>query len=839
MATELDQTSTLQALADSTAIIIDRAAVPEKIVGQAWLISKGRVVTLASVVSNYADAPYALLIRFPHPNLSYSVRTVTLHPDFNKREARDYYLAQARGPLPPYTGENDVATMALDSDTTPPEAARMAEVNRALSVPFEISPQDMSGTMRSGDVPQILQSVLSTGRMGLLTMMDTRNIPFARLAVKQTRIVRANFQSLYNEVAVCELLWRQPPGSFVFQPQEFRWPPDIPEIATPTEQLLAEAQRRFDELPQLLDSLGGGDNRFIRIAPTADFNQVPQNDRWLIERLWEALDGYLPLSKLADRVGADSYGVAKQIYQLASMGLLNVEQNALFHNNGQLGPLILPAQELELNTWDSLTAFSLDPQSGCPVSYGGNFFGGAHAINAKTLLHTIPVPQYIGPAIVLKDGKFVGLHSGAFPLKGVVNPPPIALHRMMWVGALNDLGTKRLRTAEATAAEAASGDMQLAQEQAMIQRTSMRMKSLTEPSAAEPPKPMQEDPQAAANNIRILAGAGLMFILGLGMMLFSFFSPHGQSGSAPQPVAQVPAKTATASASTASQTEEKPLPGKFDKSMGDESAAKIAYDLIGIATPPDTYVFKDSSKLTDPKRSFELTSDAKNFDFLFVEWPNQSPLEDLDLIAKHLPCYDLLRCDPGHNEATGQGPHVVWADNHYVSNDDSHTVTNVQVGVWDIHKDGKTVVYICRPLSGQGLPDVDYPADFVENLIAEGEKTRVVADQGKSALPDGALATPAQLGQYRDKLAALIKSNYKPPHYDIDTNTKVALAVTIDSKGNITEMNLKPNPNDDFNKALQKAVDLSSPLPSPPRTKQGSYAVTISAHADDINVDEQ
>jgi TonB family protein len=840
MATELNQTTTLQGLADSTAIIVDRAATPEKVLGQAWLISKGRVATLASLVSNYAEAPFALLVKFPHPGLSYSVRTIQLHPDFNKRECRDYYLSQGRGTLPPYQADNDMATLALDSDTTAPPAERLAEVNRLLSVPMEVNPQDMSGAMRPGDVPAILQSVLSTGRLGVLTMMDERNIPFARLSVKQTRIVRANFRSLYNEVAVCELMWQQPPGRFVFQPQEFRWPPDIPEMNTPTEQLLAEAQRRFEELPQVLDQLGGQESRFVRISPTADFGQIPQQDRWLVERVWETLDGFMPLGKIADRVGADSYSVAKKVYDLASMGLLNIDQGSPFHQNGQLGPLILPAQDLELNTWDALTAFSIDPHSAGPLAFSGNFFGGAHAINAKTLLHTAPVPQYAGAALIMKDGKMVGIHSGAYPLRGVANPPPIALYRMMWVGALNDLGTKRLRTAEVVAAEAASSaETQLQQEAAMIQRTSMRMKSL-EHNDQEATAAIPADDKLSPKQMKILGGAGAMFVLGFLMMIISFITPHGGPAPAPTPDGK-PAATTTASAGGTTQAPaySKNPPASFKQEMGDPAAAKIAFDLLGITAPPAGFVFKDSSQLTDPKRSFELVSENKNLDLLIIEWPNQGPLQNLDLLSKHLPFWDLIRGDQGHPEMTGTGAHVFWHGGHFVTNDDNHTMSMDQIGVWDPHKEGKTIIYMVKPVSGPGNGDMDYPANLMETLIAEGEKARAVSAHGHAAaLPDGAIATESQLSDYRKKLADLVKSHYKPPAYDVDTNTKVALNITLDSNGNITQINLQPNPSDDFNNALQKAVDNSAPLPAPPKTKSGSYAITVKAHADDITVEE-
>ena len=58
-----------QNYADATGFVVDRSATPPKIVGQAFLVSKSRAVTCASVVANYVEAPWALEVRFPHPDI--------------------------------------------------------------------------------------------------------------------------------------------------------------------------------------------------------------------------------------------------------------------------------------------------------------------------------------------------------------------------------------------------------------------------------------------------------------------------------------------------------------------------------------------------------------------------------------------------------------------------------------------------------------------------------------------------------------------------------------------------------------------------------------------------
>lgn len=850
MATDLDKVTSLQALADSTGLIYDRAVYPEKVIGQAWLISRGRVVTLASAVSNYYDAPWALIIKFPHPNLTYAVRTVTLHPDFNKREARDYYLAAARGGMPPPAFENDIATLALDTEVTVPEPERVAELNRALSLPFEISANDMSGAMRGGELLNILQSALSTGRSGLLTMVDQRNVPYARISVRQARVVRAQFENLFNEIAVCELIWRKQAGNFAFQPVDnHRWPPDVPEIATPTDQIIAEAMRRADELPRVIDMLGGPEVRFERITKLADFSQINPAERWVAERVWEVIDGYLPLSKIAERAGTDTYSAIKMMWDFATMGLINVNQNPTFHNSGQPGPLLLPAQDVELNTWDQLTAMYLDPISGGPAIQTGNFFGSAHVLQNKSLLHTAPVPATVYPAAVFKDGKLVGIHTGPANVRGQ-NMPPVTLQRMIWIGALNDIGTKRLRTAEAAAEEdMMEGDLPSEDPQATSQRLqTLRNRPMStlegstksgKPGASKPGQPVVELPEeetgplAKVSKKALLVPSALMFVSGALMLAMSFMMPHGGGPQTAQKGPETTTETATATAAPA------PLPANPE--IGDPKAQAMATSWAQMSgTPPPTYKFTDTMKLTDPRESFGLRSEGKNTEIVFIRWPNAAPLNDLTLAPKLVGgFFKLYPMDK--TVWSGNTAHTQWMACSMGSYELGIKGTIFVMGTMRSTDPNGCVLWAARGAQeNTSVPDIEYPPKVVEQMVvAKLAQPRGGAGNDATGTAEVKLATPEQLTDYRKKLASLIKQNYKMPKAGEDADTSVGIAFTIDTTGAVSNLQIKPNPDDEFNKAIQRAFDASKPLPPAPQTKSGKYELLILANGTDITVDEQ
>jgi hypothetical protein len=850
MATDIDKTTSLKALADSTALIYDRAITPERVVGQAWLISKGRVATTASAVANYSEAPWALVVKFPHPDVTYGVRTIQVHPDFNKREARDHYLSQAYGTPTPVSFDNDIATLALESDLTPPPPEKIAELNRALSVPFEISPRDMSGSMRPGDLPSILQSAITTGRSGLLTMVDVRNIPFARIGLRQARITKVEYNGLYNEVGLCELLYRKPTGNFAFQPtEEYKWPSDLHELSTTAEQIVAEGVRRADELPKVIEMLGGLETRFDKATKYADFSTIKQHERWVAERLWEVFDGYLPLSKVAERISADTYSTVKMIWEFANMGLITPSQAKAFHSNGQVGPMLVPAQDLELSVWDDLTGFFLDPISGNPVQVKGNLYGPSKVLNNKTLLHTVSLPPAVLTAAILKDSKLVGLYSGPYVVKGGANAPPMGLNKMTWIGALNDLGAKRLRTDTTENSEPVEVPME--KDPSVSQKISLRSRaaSMSIPEMPATPMPAEEEsgPLAKFSKQQLaMAAAGSLGLCFL-MMLFGMLSPHP----APAPtVVAANTSTATSTAANTTTTSTTPAtsvapvssPNGEKVELGDEKAAAVAKDSFGLQIPPNQFVFEDTSEKTKPKISFGIASELKNLDIMFYLWPNQAPISDLNLIAKAPPFTGMYRQEVSVIEFKGSTAHTSWMGGHYLMGEKQELGTAV-VGVWPgKNQNNECVIFVAKPHTGLALSDLYAVPNMVEEFIRMNSGTPKPAGANTAASGQqtgGELAKPEELLAYRKKLGALIQSNYKQPkEAESGGDNKVGMSFSVDTEGKVSDLQIKPNANEDFNNAIRKAYDQSQPLPAAPKTKSGKYTVMVTADGSTVTVDE-
>lgn len=67
---------------DALANVIAQDGGREIILGQAWLVATGRLVTCGHVVERYASSPYGLFVKFPSSGNKYPVSLVRLHPSF-------------------------------------------------------------------------------------------------------------------------------------------------------------------------------------------------------------------------------------------------------------------------------------------------------------------------------------------------------------------------------------------------------------------------------------------------------------------------------------------------------------------------------------------------------------------------------------------------------------------------------------------------------------------------------------------------------------------------------------------------------------------------------------
>lgn len=877
-----------QNYADATAYVIDRTVSPPKVLGEAFLVSKSRAVTCASITFNYTEAPWALSLHFPHPDATLGIKTVNLHNDFDKVAARKWYLAQTGNPGDYLSASNDMASLSVDSLLQELQPEKVGELNRALAIPFSSDGVEASGQIAGPEFVSILQGILQAQRTGLLTLLDNRNIPIARLAVAPGQIQKVYYRGLLGELAFFELYYRKPAAGFMFQSNSSFNRGNVRDISAPADALIQEAERRIEETPGMLTYLGGGDARYQRRMETLNPSDVSENIQWLAERLWASLDGYTTLDKLSEKVGADTYTVVLAIRELVNRAAVSmINRSTPFHCNGQIGTPLISHTDFEINAWDPLQAFYLDPLSGCPTWLQGNFFGVANALQPKNMLHTIAFPVNVPGALILKDYKLIGLHSAPHVPRPGQPAPPVKLYQMMWMGALLDLSTKKARSVADD--QSATGE-----QQGVMAGLRSKMDITDEAAAAaaeklekyvcpscystntkvgpcfncgtmiEPPPP---DPEAdglkktaLADQIKKLqakyklSNAQLVMIgaVVIGLPLCALVALTSNSGSAPPPPVVVDS-------------------GPTHKSS--EKGMQTAVDMAGFkATAIPGYWYEDTSEQTKPAPSFALLSEQSNQKVEFIVFDDMSPVSNLSNFVGLPPFSDVFRADSLEKTKIDENFQVLgdgnlhWFVGHYQRPKDKdhpndQVTEKLLVGAFPSPVKGKSILVEGRALTPGSEYDykttlwlcdqmaADYTARGNAARTGEDSKKLLVGTDTKTDTSDDAqkeksLASDEDIDTYCKKLEEILQPKLKLPddvqealHKKKPVKINAGLKVGFSEDGKVTKLEITQQPSmGSAMDALTKDVNACAPYENVPHTKEGTLTLLVKLNDDKITV---
>lgn len=874
----------LSSLANVVGLVVDRTVIPEIVLGQACLVSKGRSVACASSVYNYVEAPWALSVRFLHPDLEYGVKQLSLHPDFSRRDARASYLTQTGLPTdPPLCLDNDIATLTIDPVLQELEGQHVAELNGLLSLSPEVTPQEVSGPVQGDDIASIIERLATSGREGLLTLLDERKRPVARLAVRQGVqgfVQRSIFKMLTGELAVFELILRKPRGMFIFQQNAaFSWP-NARDIETPLDKLLAEATRRAAEMPAFVSSLGGPKARYVKTVPQMDVNAVHPNARWIVERLWTVLDGYLTLDKIWERIGADTYTTLRAVQEMLRLRIIALEPGSAFPSSGQLGVPLAPYPPQDLKPGEPLTGFFLDPLTGRPVTIQGAFQGKA-TTGSNTLLHNIQFPPAVSGAIVVKNNQLIGLTSGPYIVPPGQAAPQARLYQMTPVQALSD-SVKKLRNTGAfdvSAPEppppAAQPQEPVAQDVALPQGARIGRficpacnalniaSGLCQRCGADLETGQMPPPAKGERSLRslqsidgisskhLMMGGAAVLVLGSAAMLFMG-----------QPKQTAPQSPTPAPAATTAQS-----------SAGDQSkAVKIAVEQAGFKdTLPPGYTYSDPSAETNNAPSFMVGSEEKNQRILGIIMETTAPADHLELVAIKVPYTDFAANPDIQNskEQIAAGPSnwggvkFNYVVGRYMKPDGTQQMALVGTFLSPIK--GKSVLIIARPFKDVNL---DYKTTLwlietlAEPLIAKtpkpeetaantgdtspqatkaGESNEVGSENKKdeSTTEEKKEATSEELAAYAKKLEESLKAKFSPPKEAVKSKAKATMLVGIDEQGHVSKLELsEASGEDNYDQALSKLVQ-SFQYPPAPYSKSGPLILKVTADGAKLIVSQQ
>lgn len=881
-------------------IVMDRTVDPPKVLGQAFMVSKTRLVTNASSVFHYTEAPWAIEVLFPFPDVRVTIKAVNLHNDYDKVAARAMYLAQTGTPTDHslHIQMNDIAVLIIDPQPPDVPQDRIAELNRALSLPFSGEGVEASGNLRGTEFVQIINTALEAGREGLLTLFDSRNIPIAHIAIARGGILKVfHEQVMSSEMAFCELVYRQPAHGFAFKPGvDIDWG-EVPEVQTPPDRLTWEAMRRANEIPKLLQQLGGPEARYQQVVQNFDPEAASEEIRWMVAPLWASLDGYTSLDKLPKRVGVDTYTILIAIRELVNRGVASqINRISPFPCTGQMGTPLISHTDFEVHPWDPLQAFYLDPISGKPTWLEGNFFGVANSLQPKNMLHTIAIPKDARGCLILKDYKLIGLHIGAQELKPGQPAPPVKCYQFMWMGALLDLSTRKVRSSgegEEEGVGTLRSSMDALSEENQDRANVVKIQCPTcfavnadygtcttcgatieappeepEPSnkllASKPAKELKKlqkqygitDKQAKIGG-GVLIGCLLMMVMCVGI-------PKG-------------AKTDT--------TPSKPIVQPIAKTpASDKKAVQLAVDEGGFsATAPPMYSYVDTSDLTAPTPSFGLNSEQANQKILFIVYDDLAPLTSLNNFCGKPPFQEVDRADASSSvidsseQILGAGK-LKWILGRYTKAGLKEPI-HIMLASFPAAKEGKSILVVAQAFDDKGKRAYNHKTTLfvLDEIASEMTAKRNEEVLSTSNSDKGATATDEDDEEFDEsedgasdtkKASSKISTEEEEDQFLVDAQTVLqealdlpenlisvaekyetenqkpkkwkegGLLVGVDPEGHVKRIELLSTEQNDktetLNKALEKAVQKVEMFKDAPITKRGEFQFQVRLQGKEI-----
>lgn len=802
---------------DSLGLIWDRAARPARLLGQATLIAKNKIATPASAVFNYLEFPYALSIELPNPDLWYTAKAINLHPEFELNKAKtQYQIVSGSAIEAPYIYEHDLAIITLDPVIPELTQEQIVSINSQLSIKVNLPYQLFGGNFQTHDLFAAIRSSISSGKDGLLIFLDERNKPFARLEIKEGRILKVIYKNFVNEFAVFELACRRIPGSFIFQsPGSYEFP-EWQDMSSPAESLLNEAARRAAELPQLVASLGGPDIRFVRNAETYDPALLHPSFHWVADRIWQSLDGYITVDKLSERMGADIYSIVRVVMELQRLGLIAPARHSPFSKSGRLGSPF--GAEVDASLWDQLKALYLDPLSKAPVTVAGNFLGTTRLLEQDTLIHTIPLPPEIHGAAILRAGKLLGLSAGPYIQPPGSQPLPLKASRMCWLGTMSELSLKPNKKL----AEAMSHLEEQREEEALLAASGSKRPAIS--GSVHSSRRMQEDSTDGEDNQPkfsltthadmltakqkkiIFGGAIGAFVL---FILFILW---------PKAEIKAPQTTAPVAVSPTAGLENSP------------EAEQIAQNYGFTSQIPSGYVFEDTSKVTGGLPSFGLISSLHNQRIICVVWNNQSPANNIEILTHKPPFTPYenekivkdIKVEEGES-AIGNGTMPWFAGRYKYKKDDKEVKQIALIGAFKLPGTEKCIVVIARPYTDSELLDYQTSLFVINSLGQSMIKTSGQSNgnqQGSVANNQEQRASAEDIEAYRQNVENLLLSSFDPSKYD--KKLKCTIQFQIAANGQIKKIEIKKSSGDEAcDQALLRAIDKHAPYSGIPNTTEG------------------
>lgn len=181
----------------------------------------------------------------------------------------------------------------------------------------------LEGNTAFFDLPTVIQAVASSRQSGKLNIFPTHANPGSKLIFDRGNLISTNFKHLTGDYAVFELLGVQDPADFAFErAADSDGKPVESTLERPIERLLVEGARRSDELPKLLEKVGGMDATFTTPPHIPKWKELPEAIQVLAPKIWKLIELDLSVEEILPLVPVDSYSVVQTLAEMINLELL-------------------------------------------------------------------------------------------------------------------------------------------------------------------------------------------------------------------------------------------------------------------------------------------------------------------------------------------------------------------------------------------------------------------------------------------------------------------------------------------------------------------------------------
>lgn len=231
-------------------------------------------------------------------------------------------------------------------------------INSRLSGKQPLNSPGLQGNLAFFDLPTVIQTVVSSRQTGSVSLRSRGGKLVAQVFLRQGKVIFASFGHLTGEPAIYELLTRNEPLDFIFEPQrESEISAHIDKALSSREptMILIEGARRADELPKLMQGLNWPASIYKRKTNQPNWTALPQELSAIGHKLWLLLEVGLTTQQLTDKVTCDRYTVLSALDTMHKSGLIHsgisseVSIAALAHNPSRVALLINALNDVCLN----------------------------------------------------------------------------------------------------------------------------------------------------------------------------------------------------------------------------------------------------------------------------------------------------------------------------------------------------------------------------------------------------------------------------------------------------------------------------------------------------------